>query len=97
MDKNDLKLFLKNIEHTFEILGEFKVNMSDNQSISRKNARRSIVAAKDMKKGHMVSSSDLTCKRPATGISPKDIDQVVGKITLEKIKSDDVLKWNMLS
>lgn len=97
MDKNDLKLFLKNIEHTFEILGEFKVNMSDNQSISRKNARRSIVAAKDMKKGHIVSSTDLTYKRPATGISPKDIDQVVGKITLEKVKYDDVLKWNMLS
>ena len=97
MDKNDLKLFLKNIEQTFEILGEFKVCTLENESISRKNARRSIVASKDMKKGHIVSVSDLTFKRPATGISPKDIDQVVGKVILEDIKNDDVLKWNMLS
>lgn len=97
MDKNDLKLFVSNVEKTFDILGNFKVCSLENQSISRINARRSIVASKNMKKGHIVSAGDLTFKRPATGISPKFVDKLIGKVILEDIQNDDILKWNMFS
>lgn len=96
MDKNDLKLFVSNVEKTFDILGHFKVCSLENQSISRINARRSIVASKNMKKGHVISASDLISKRPATGISPKFIDEIVGKSTIKEIKSDEIITWNML-
>ncbi len=96
MDKNDLKLFVNNIEKTFDILGHFKVCSIENQLISRINARRSIVALKNMKKGYVITASDLICKRPATGISPKFIDEIVGKSTIKEIKSDEILTWNML-
>jgi N-acetylneuraminate synthase len=53
------------------------------------------VAAKAMPAGHTVTFEDLTWKRPASGISPKDISQLIGKQTAQDIAEDDVLRWNM--
>jgi len=95
MDKHDLKLFRKNIEQTFEILGSFNVEALDDEEPARINARRSLVADKSIKKGKIIEKIDLTFKRPAHGISPKFIDEVLGKRASLNIEEDIVLKWNM--
>jgi len=96
MDKEDLKTFRKNIETTFDILGSFKIEVLEDEELARKNARRSLVADKYIPKGEVIEKEDLTFKRPAHGISPKYIDDVIGKIASVDINNDDVLKWNML-
>ena len=95
MDKEDLKLFRSNLERTFEILGSFKVEALEYEAPARANARRSLVALKDIPKGKVIEKEDLTFKRPAHGVSPRFIDEVVGKTALIDIKDDDVLKWDM--
>jgi len=95
MDKNDLKLFRENLERTFEILGSFKVEALEDEKLARDNARRSLVSSKDIKKGQIISNNDLTFKRPAHGVSPKFIDDIVGKEALFDIEEDSVIKWNM--
>lgn len=95
MDKEDLKLFRKNLERTFEILGSFKVEALEDEAPARNNARRSLVALRDIPKGKVIAKEDLTFKRPAHGVSPKFIDDVVGKVAAVDIKDDDVIKWNM--
>lgn len=95
MDKNDLKLFKINLDKTFEILGSFKIEALEDEAPARQNARRSLVALKDIEKGKTIRKEDLTFKRPASGVSPKFIDEIVGKTALIDIKEDDVLKWNM--
>ncbi|MDN5054605.1 N-acetylneuraminate synthase family protein [Aliarcobacter butzleri] len=95
MDKEDLKLFRTNLERTFEILGGFKIEALTDEAPARKNARRSLVALRDISKGKIIEKEDLTFKRPAHGVSPKFIDDVVGKKALVDIKDDDVIKWNM--
>ena len=94
MDKEDLKLFRNNLKRTFDILGSFKVEALEDEAPARKNARRSLVANKDIKKGQIITKDDLTFKRPASGISPKFIDEVVGKMALKDINEDEVMKWN---
>ena len=79
MDKNDLKLFNKNLDDLFDIIGSFNVKAIESEEKSRLNARRSIVAAKDIPKGKKIEKSDLTFKRPAHGISPKHIESIIGK------------------
>ena len=96
MDKVDLKLFNENIDTTFEILGSFKIKALEDEEKSRLNARRSLVAVKDIPKGKIISKEDLTFKRPAHGISPKFIDEVVGKIATIDIHEDTVLKEDMI-
>jgi len=95
MDKEDLKVYRDNLERTFEILGSFKIEALDDEEPARQNARRSLVADKFIPKGKVIEKSDLTFKRPAHGVSPKFIDEVVGKVASKDIKDDDVIKWNM--
>lgn len=95
MDKEDLKLFRKNLERTFEILGSFKVEALEDEVPARANARRSLVASCNIPKGKVIEKEDLTFKRPAHGVSPKFIDEVVGKVAAVDIKDDDVIQWNI--
>lgn len=96
MDKEDLKLFRKNLDRVFEILGSFKVQALEDEEPARKNARRSLVALRDIKKGEKIKRDDLTFKRPASGISPKFIDEVIGKSANVDIKEDDIIEWWMI-
>ena len=96
MDKENLKLFNKNIDTTFEILGSFNVEALADEEKSRLNARRSLVAAKSIPKGKIIEKSDLTFKRPAHGISPKYIDDVVGKAAKVDIMEDDLIKKDLI-
>ncbi|HIC09894.1 MAG TPA: acetylneuraminic acid synthetase, partial [Campylobacterales bacterium] len=97
MDKEDLKLFLEKIEKRFQLLGNFSVTALKDEEPARQNARRSLIAKRDIPKGKTISKDDLTFKRPAHGISPKFIDEVVGKTALVDISEDTILQWNMLS
>lgn len=96
MNKEDLKLFNKNIDTAFEVLGSFKIEALADEDKSRLNARRSLVATKDIPKGKMIEKSDLTFKRPAHGISPKYIDDVVGKEAKTDIKEDDIITKKLI-
>ncbi len=96
MDKEDLKLFKTNLKRTFELLGSFKVEALPDEEPARRNARRSLVAARHIPKGSIIKIEDLTFKRPAHGVSPRFIDEVIGRVAACDIKEDTVLKWNML-
>lgn len=42
-------------------------------------ARKSIVAARYIQAGEMFTEDNLTCKRPGTGLSPMNWDEIIGK------------------
>lgn len=54
-------------------------------------ARKSIVAAGDLKKGTLLTSDDLKAKRPGTGLSPKFYEQLIGKKLARAVKKDEQL------
>lgn len=97
MDRDDLKHFHRELDYTFSILGSFQKAPLASEEKSRANARRSLVAKTGIQSGETVTFDMLTWKRPASGISPKDIDQLIGKKALRDIAEDEVLKWNMFS
>jgi len=96
MDKEDLKLFNNNIKKIFTILGEQKKHPIPTEVPAIKNARRSLVANCNISQGEIITQKHLTWKRPAHGISPKFIDEVVGKTAVNDISDDVVMQWNML-
>jgi N-acetylneuraminate synthase len=97
MDKEDLKHFQKRMHRTFELLGTFEMKALESEAPARANARRSLVAAKNIPAGKSIEMSDLTWKRPASGISPKDIHAVIGKKASRDIGEDEVMKWFLLN
>tara|TARA_Y100000588_G_scaffold391982_1_gene502332 strand:- start:193 stop:1251 length:1059 start_codon:yes stop_codon:yes gene_type:complete len=97
MDKEDLKRFKENLEQMLIILGEQNKYPLPSESLARENARRSLVAARNIPANNAISRSDLTWKRPGQGISPRNIEEVIGKLTIREIAEDEVVQWNMLS
>lgn len=96
MDINDLKKFNKQLDQLMMIVGDEKVYSLPSEEISRSNARRSLVAKKDIPAGKNIEYDDLTWKRPASGISPKFIDEVVGKKAKINIEEDEIINSKMI-
>ncbi|GLP98277.1 acetylneuraminic acid synthetase [Methylophaga thalassica] len=95
MDKNDLMLFRKNLELVFNVVGEFRVKALSEEESARHNARRSLVATREIPAGKTIEKADLTFKRPAHGISPRLINEVIGKTAKRNINEDTVLTWGL--
>ena len=96
MDKEDLKIFWAKWEETKTLLGGYELTALESEEPARQNARRSLVAARAIPAGKEVENEDLTWKRPAKGISPKDIKKVIGKKAAKDIAEDEILLWNAL-
>ncbi|PIR00496.1 MAG: acetylneuraminic acid synthetase [Nitrospinae bacterium CG11_big_fil_rev_8_21_14_0_20_45_15] len=94
MDKEDLKTFTQNLDRLFEILGENVKRSIPSENPARQNARRSLVASRLIPAGKQIEPEDLTWKRPAHGISPKAIDQVLNARASREIAEDSVLQWS---
>lgn len=54
-------------------------------------ARRSLVASRALPAGHVLELSDLEAKRPGTGISPMQVDAIVGRRLTVAVHEDHVL------
>lgn len=59
-------------------------------------ARRSVAAACDIPAGIVITEDMLVCRRPATGIAPREFDRVVGTRARADIAALSVLQWDQL-
>lgn len=96
MDKNDLRHFYDRLRCILASIGPFEIRALADEEPARKNARRSLVAARNIAKGCRITGADLTFKRPAHGISPRNIDEVIGMSARRDISEDAVLQWTDL-
>ena len=97
MDKEDIKRFKQSLGDVAEIVGHFSKEPLPCEAISRMQARRSIVASSEIKKGEMIISSDLTYKRPGTGIDPRHIEAIVGRYARSDIRADTLITGTYLN
>jgi len=97
MDKNDLIILKNKISRTMQILGSSS-NRAPliSEQVARQNARRSLVLSSDLRQGQLIQSDHITWKRPAFGIDPDQIDQVIGLRVRSDLQKDTILQWNML-
>ncbi len=96
MNEADLEVFRKAIDLLHTVEGAATKTVLEVEQISRKNARRSLVAAKDLKRGHVITASDLEVKRPAFGLPPSALEWVVGKTLQRDLEADDFLTMEHL-
>ena len=94
MNVDDIKVFVDRIDKVQSLMGSTSKYALESEQNSRKYARRSLVASKAIEKGEKFSLDNLTWKRPGQGISPKNIDEVIGCISTRTIQADEVLVWD---
>lgn len=56
-------------------------------------ARKSIVAAKSIRKGELLTAENLTVKRPGNGISPMLWDETIGRTASMDFDTDDLIQF----
>lgn len=59
-------------------------------------SRQSVVWAREVEAGAVVSPTDLTFKRPGTGVEPFRIHELVGRVTARRIEPDTPVAWGDL-
>lgn len=101
MNRDDLRRFMARVAEFRTLLrGEAGVEGAKDLSLeqaARRHARRSIVAARDLKAGEVLTEADLIAKRPAHGISPIHWDEVIGRTVIRDVAEDMPLQWDMLA
>ncbi len=96
MDKEDLARFCEKIATYRKLIAGEGKSLQIEQA-ARLHARRSIVAASNIKAGDVLSADNLIAKRPAHGISPIHWDELIGKQVNVDIEEDTLLEWAMIS
>lgn len=96
MDPADAKEIIAGIEYLELIRGKGDLTCLRSEQKARENARRSLVAAKDIRIGQRISEDMLTWKRPGTGIGPEHFSEIVGKIAKMEICEDTILTDEMI-
>jgi len=57
-------------------------------------ARKSLVAARDIEEGEVLSVGDILLMRPGSGLSANFIDVIEGKKVIKKIFKNDFIRWD---
>jgi N-acetylneuraminate synthase/sialic acid synthase len=58
---------------------------------------KKIVAARDLPPGHVLARGDLAIKSPGDGLPPYELETVVGRMTLQPIRADEAIAYELLS
>jgi sialic acid synthase SpsE len=62
----------------------------------RRNARKSVVAARAMKKGRVLGPEDIKIIRPGTGIHPKYLTMLLGKTLKKDLAENEIIPHDAL-
>jgi len=92
LEPHDLTAMVKAIRNIEKALGsaEKKPSLSEMPNITV--ARKSIVAARKIAKGEVLSEENLTVKRPAGGINPMRWDEILGRVATKEYDVDAMIE-----
>ena len=92
LDPLELKAMVKAIRNIEKGLGDGVKQRSRSEADTIAVARKSIVAAKDIKAGEVFSEENLTVKRPGNGVSPTRWFEVLGKEAKRDFREDELIE-----
>lgn len=92
LEPAELKAMVTAIRNIEIAMGREEKKPSPSEIKNRSVARKSIVAARFIKKGELFSESNLTVKRPGDGISPMRWDEVMGQAAKKDFKADELIE-----
>ena len=95
-DPEEMKVICREAKNINHSLGNFQRTVSQAELDKRLKFRRSMVATRKLESGHIMTSEDVTFKRPGSGISPDQLHLVEGRSLKREIQSDELIKWEDL-
>ena len=80
---------IRNIEMA---LGDGIKRLTASEAVNKSFARKSLVASRDIKAGEVFTAENISSKRPGTGISPMQWDEVLGKKAHRNFSEDELIQ-----
>ena len=92
LDPAELKAMVCAIRNIEQAIGNGEKHVSDSERPNIEIARKSIIAARDIQAGELLTEENLTVKRPGNGISPMRWDEVIGTRAIRDFKADHLIE-----
>ena len=92
LEPSDLAAMVKAIRNIEQALGNGRKEVSQSERKNIPIARKSIVAARTIRKGETLTEDNITVKRPGDGISPMMWDSVIGTTATKDFDYDQLIE-----
>ena len=92
LEPDELKAMVSAIRNIEKALGSPFKKVSDSERKNIAIARKSIVAATNIKKGEIFTEENITVKRPGTGISPMRWEEILGTMAARDFQEDELIE-----
>lgn len=92
LEPDELRQMVDEIRQVEVALGRPDKLVADVERPNIEVARKSIVAAKAIRKGEILTDENITVKRPGSGISPMLWDRVVGCVAIDDFQPDELIR-----
>lgn len=92
LEPDELSAMVKAVNNIKVALGNGVKEVTESERTNITAARRSIVVARPIAKGQVITEEDICAKRPATGLSPMLWDKVVGSKAVRNFNTDELIE-----
>jgi N-acetylneuraminate synthase/sialic acid synthase len=92
-----LRKMVRDLQRTHKALGDGRKKIYESERAPIVKMGKSLVVARALPAGHVLTAADVVMKSPGGGIPPYDLDKVLGRVTVKALHEDDFLSFEMLS
>ncbi len=96
VDPPEMKALVDGIRTVEKAMGKAVKGLEPLEADAHRLARRSVTSKVAILRGTTITRAMLTYKRPGTGIDPRQLEAVVGRIARTDIPEDTTLTWDMV-
>ncbi len=98
LEPSELKAMVSSIRNIeMALIGSGKKEPSPSEINNKSAARKSIHLTSDVSAGTIIKEEHLKMLRPGDGISPMEIDNVIGKVARKDLSANSKLNWKDIS
>jgi sialic acid synthase SpsE len=97
LEPRGLELLVRNIRNVEAALGSAEKRPAPAERPVRERLAKSVAAARPIRAGSVIRAEDLTVKGPGTGISPRFLHRVVGRVAEKDVPEDTLVPLEALS
>jgi N,N'-diacetyllegionaminate synthase len=91
LEPSELKLMIDGIRKIEQALGDGNKRLMPSEIRNLKIVRKSIVAKLEINAGQLFTEENLTTKRPGTGVSPMEWNNIIGKKSTRNYYIDELI------
>ena len=91
-----LRKMVRDLERTSAAIGDGVKKIYESEKAPILKMGKSLVVARDLSIGHVLGPDDIVMKSPGGGIAPYELDNVLGRVTLQPMQKDDFLSFEIL-